>query len=459
MTALATPPQPHDQAGRRSSPSASAAAPGRLPLVGHVPKFMLDPTGFLRSLQPLGDVVRIRLAGMPVYVINSPDLLNQVLVADADKFTRGRLFDKGRPLVGDGLLTSTGELHARQRRLILPAFHRNQLREYADTMRAESLALTDPWRPGQTVAVHDDTYRLAARIVAKTLLGHGVTEQAIDEVRRWLPVFLRGLMRLSRSPLKSAEKLPTRANRQFAQARRSLHGLIAEYIESATGGGRADGGDLLSILANARDPETGEGMSARQLHDEVLTILLVGTETTGIATAWLLHELGAHPDVDARIHQEITRVLAGRPATFDDLPDLEYTGRVVKEILRLHNPIWFVMRRALVDVDLDGIVIPRDAEILYSPAMMHRDGSLWREPMRFDPDRWLRPTPRNAYIPFGVGDRKCVGDYFAMTEMTIAAASILPRWRLTPAPGRTVRESARTSSLQADAVYMVAHRR
>lgn len=158
-------------------------------------------------------------------------------------------------------------------------------------------------------------------------------------------------------------------------------------------GRRTDGGDLLSILASARDPETGEGMSARQLHDEILTILLVGTETTGIATAWLLHELGAHPDVDARMHEEITQVLAGRPVTFDDIPNLEYTGRVVKEILRLHNPIWFVMRRAVLDVDLDGIVIPKDAEILYSPAMMHRDGARWQQPMRFDPDRWLGPTP------------------------------------------------------------------
>jgi cytochrome P450 len=367
------------------------------------------------------------------------------------------VFDKTRPFVGNGIATSEGALHLRQRRLMLPAFHRARLRTYTDVMREQTAATTALWKAGQSIAADEAIYELTCRVTTQTLFQADTDHHATAAIQQWLPVFLKGVIRRAMSPLDVMERLPTPANRQFERARTGLKTIIDTVISAYRADPR-DRGDLLSMLATARDEETGEEMGHGQLHDELMTILIAGTETTGTALAWLFHEIGRHPDVEDRIHHEIDTVLDGRPISFDDLPALEYTRRVISEALRLHTPTWVTMRRTTTAVEHHGIRIPPGAEILFSPATMHRDPAIYPDPYRFDPDRWTSPPARHTYLPFGAGPHKCIGDHFGLTEMTVAVATIGARWRLLPSPGHTVRELP-LSTLRPDRLPMTVQRR
>jgi cytochrome P450 len=424
----------------------------KIPLLGHVIPLLWAPLETLQSLRSHGDVVAIYLGTRPVYVINSPELIQRMLVTEADKFTKGRFFDKGRPFVGNGLATSEGDFHMRQRRLMLPIFHRERLRVYAEVMREQSAAIADAWTPGQRIAADQAMHELTFTVTTKALFHSDLGDRAVAEIQHWLPIFLKGLMRRSLSPIDMLEKLPIPSNRQFELARSGLKKIIDDVIEIYLAD-PADHGDLLSMLVNVRDEDTGEGMSHEQLHDELMTILIAGTETTGTALSWLFHELGHRSDITARLYPEIDSVLGGRPVTFDDVPALTYTRRIVNETLRLHSPVWMSMRRAATSVELGGVHIPPGSELLYSPTTMHRDPAFYTEPDRFDPDRWESSPRRGTYLPFGGGRHKCIGDHFALTEMVVAVATIAAKWQLIPAPGHTVREQP-SSTLRPDRLPM-----
>jgi cytochrome P450 len=229
-------------------------------------------------------------------------------------------------------------------------------------------------------------------------------------------------------------RLLVRGNRRFDQAVTGMRAVVGGLID----GWRAEGvdrGDLLSMLLLARDDD-GAGMSDQQAYDEVITLLTAGIETSALALSWLFHQIAWHPEVERRLHEEIDGVLAGRPVTFDDVPKLVYTNQVINETLRMF-PVWILMRRALRGVNLGDTVIPEGTEVTISPHALHYDPRSFANPSRFDPDRWapdrVRDVPRGAFIPFGAGNRKCVGNMFAQLEMTVTVATIASRWRLTPA--------------------------
>jgi cytochrome P450 len=203
-----------------------------------------------------------------------------------------------------------------------------------------------------------------------------------------------------------------------------------------------DHGDLLSMLLLAQDIDTGTGMNDQQVHDEVMTMLVGGIETTALALAWTCHELARHPEVEARVHAEVDEVLAGRTPTFADLDNLVYLKQVVNEVLRMY-PVWFLMRRTLAPVELGDTVLPEGAEVIFSPHALHHDPASFEDPHRFDPDRWsperAATIPKGAFVPFGAGTRQCVGNLFAQAEIVITVATIAARWRLVPVPGKPVR--------------------
>jgi cytochrome P450 len=202
------------------------------------------------------------------------------------------------------------------------------------------------------------------------------------------------------------------------------------------------------MLLLARDEDTGEGMSDQQVHDEVITLLTAGGETTAVALAWLFHELGQHPEVERRFHAEIDHVLVGRMVTFDDIPRLEYTQRIISETLRKY-PLLMLMRRARTDVDLGGVHIQPDTEVALSQYALHHDPQLYPDPARFDPDRWLPDRaarlPKGAFIPFGAGLRHCLGYTYAQTEIAIVAATVAARWRLVPVADKPVHPKLTTT--------------
>ena len=414
-------------------------APGRWPVLGHTPALLRRRFAFTSGLRTHGDLVRVDLGTMPMYFVTSPELTHQVLVTESANFRKGAMFDKFRPFVGNGLVNSNGAFHLRQRRLVQPAFHHDRISRYADTMRHTVTRLSDSWRPGEIREINEDMQALAVTIVSEALFGTELGAAAIAEARRSIPIVIKQGMIRALSP-GFVEKLLVRGNRQFDGAVRRMRDVVRAVVADWRTAG-VDRGDLLSMLLLARD-DTGAPMTDEQVHDEVVTLLSAGIETSALAMAWLFHEIARHPDVEARLHAELADVLAGRPVTAADLPKLVYTQQVIDETLRMY-PIWILMRRTERAVELGGVRLPAGTEVTISPHALHFDPRSFAEPDRFDPDRWApdraADVPRGAYLPFGAGTHQCVGISFAHTEMAVTVATIAANWRLVPVPDRPVK--------------------
>ncbi|MGH3861577.1 cytochrome P450 [Actinokineospora sp.] len=428
--------------------------PGRWPLLGHTTAMLRHRFKFTSGLREHGEIVRVFLGPVPAYFVTSPRLAHQVLVTDGASFGKGAMFDKFRPYLGNGLVLSGGAFHRRQRRLIQPAFHRDRIARYAETMARAASDLTGSWRAGQDRVVEEDMQALAVTVVGEALFSTEIGRRAIEEVRRSIFVVIKQGMIRALSP-NFVEKLPLPGNREFDEAIGRMRAVVLEVIENWRADG-VDHGDLLSTLLLARDENADTGMTDEQAFDEVLTLLTAGIETTALALSWIFHEIGRHPEVERRLHAEVDEVLAGRPVTVDDLPRLTYTMCVVNEVLRMY-PIWILMRRAVAPVVLDGVTIAPGAEVILSPHALHFDPGSFAEPDRFDPDRWLperaEDVPRGAFIPFGAGTRQCVGNTFAQAEIAITVATVAARWRLVPVADKPVRVKF-TSAAYPDGLLM-----
>lgn len=422
-------------------------APGRWPFIGHTPAMLRRRFRFTSSLYPYGDVVRIYLGPMETYFLTSPELTHQVLVADGASFRKGAMFEQFRPLVGNGLGLSDGAFHLRQRRLIQPAFHRAHITRYTEIMVRAAAELADSWRPGGVREVTYDMQALAVNIVGEALFSTELGKAAIEEARGSIPVILKyGMIRVL-SPAVVA-KLPIPANRRLDQAVDRMRAIVFELIENWHAE-PTDHGDLLSMLLLARDADTGEGMTDQQVHDEVITLLMAGIETSALALSWLFHEIARHPNVERKLHDEVDEVLDGRRPTAADVPRLAYTRQVINEVLRMY-PLWILMRRVAQEVDLGGVRLPPGTEVIVSPHAMHFDPRFHDHPDRFDPDRWAgeraKDLPRGAYIPFSAGVHQCIGNSFAMTEIALVVATIASKWRLVPVTDKPVRVKYTTTA-------------
>jgi cytochrome P450 len=415
-------------------------APGRVPLLGHVPSLRRDPLGFMRSLRNHGDMTRIFLGRRPVYVVNSTELVRRVLVVESRKFDKGALFDELRAHIGNGLVTSSGDFHRRQRRLAQPAYHPERINRYAEHMAHRTDDMASSWLPDRPVDIDRSVDRLVRLNFFDTLFEPAPPPETMAAIEQWLSVKHQA-MRRTLSPL------PPRAQRILSRRTdNGLRGLLCELVAQRRAA-KADGGDLTSMLLLAREPRTGEHMNDVEVCDELLTLFVAGIGTVSAALAWACHEVARHPEVDERLSAELRTVLSGRLPTAADIGELHYTRRVLQEVLRLH-PVWLLMRRAVAPVEIGGVEMAPGDEVFFSPHALHRDPSLYLEPDRFDPDRWIDDRaaclPRGAFLPFGAGNRLCVGEGFAWTEMTIVVATIMARWRLEPVPGHEVRSRVGT---------------
>jgi cytochrome P450 len=387
--------------------------------------------GFTDALHEHGDVVRLDLGPLRAYFVTSPELTHEVLVSQGSKFRKGAMFDKFQPYLGTGLLLSNGEHHLRQRRMMQPAFHRERIQAYASTMARAASSLVERWRPGEIRVIENDVQELAVTVVGEALFSAEMGERAVEEVRRSIfTVIQQGMIR-ALSPA-FVEKLPLPGNREFDAAIARMKAVVLQVIESWRADG-TDHGDVLSMLLLAQ--EDGVGMTDQQVYDEVLTLLTAGIETTAIALAWALYEVGQNPEIERRLHEEVDSVVGDRQVTFADVSSLTYTSRVVQETLRKY-PIWFVMRRTLVEVQLGDVTLPAGTEVIVSPHALHHDPRFFPDPDRFSPNRWTpeftAALPRGAYVPFGGGTRQCLGNTFAHTEIVITLATVAARWRLVP---------------------------
>ena len=376
-------------------------------------------------------------------LLNHPDLIRDVLVTHNRNFRKGRGLERAKRLLGEGLLTSEGELHRRQRRLAQPAFHRDRVAAYGAVMAAYAARSRDRWREGATVNVGEEMMRLTLAVVAKTLFDADVEGAEAAEVGAALTEAFDSFTFAVLPFGEQLEKLPLPPVRRFNRARDRLDRTIYRMIAERRAAGD-DRGDLMSMLLLAQDAEgDGGGMSDRQLRDEAMTIFLAGHETTANALTWSWYLLSRHPEVEARLHAEVDAALgAGEGArlpTAADMAALPYTRMVLAEAMRLYPPAWIIGRRAIDAYPVREWVLPPRTIVLASQFVTQRDARFWPDPERFDPERWTSAAqegrPKFAYFPFGGGPRICIGEQFAWMEGVLVLATIAQRWRLRATAG------------------------
>ncbi|SDY97128.1 pentalenene oxygenase [Amycolatopsis xylanica] len=409
-----------------------------LPVLGHALRLARTPLRFVESARDSGDVVVFRLGPKRCYLVNDPALVREVLVTRQKNFVKGGpLYEQLRNLVGKGLVASSGQLHRRQRKLVQPAFHHQRIAGYAEAIAEVVTSTSESWHDGQVLDVNHEMHSVSIGILAKTLCTALPGDEFADEIRRSLPVLLQGIARRAYVPAGFLHKLPLPANRRFDEALTGLCALIDRLV-AACHADPVDRGDLLSLLT------LSGSMSDQQLRDEVMTMLLAGFETAATTLMWTLQVLSTQPEIQRRVQEEVDGVLSGRQAGLEDLPKLGYLRNVLLEAMRRYPIAWLLTRRCVDETELGGVRIPADADVFYSPYALHHHPAYFSEPHTFDPDRWLSETarPSHAYLPFGAGTHKCVGESFAMTEMMLAVAAITARWHVLPVPDRPFEWSA-----------------
>ncbi len=411
-----------------------------LPIVGGTLHYFRDPLAFLENASRLGDIVKMRFFQKTAWLVTDPVLIDQVLVKSAPLFQKDMFMRSLKRLLGEGLLTSEGDFWKRQRRLIQPAFHRDRIASYASVMTERTTRALDRWKDREILDVHRTMMELTAEIVSACLFGSSAGD--VGEVGRCIDVVMERFANPLFLTIPALGELPLPVNRRFREVAPRLDRIVRGFIEARRKAGTSAGShDLLAMLLEARDDD-GTAMSDQQIRDEVLVLFLAGHETTAVSLSWTLWELGENPEVEERLHEELARVLGGRVPTFDDLPKLEYTARVVSEALRLHPPAWSIGREATSDFELGGHHFEKGAWMWMLPWAMQRDPRWFKDPLVFRPERWedgfAKKLPKFAYMPFGGGPRICIGNQFALMEAALLLATITQRFWLRTAPGHRV---------------------
>lgn len=390
-----------------------------------------DPLRFLeRAAQHYGDIIPFRILNRPAFLIKHPDHVREILVNRQHSFTKSPALQRAKRFFGEGLLTSEGEFHTRQRRLLQPAFHRDRLQSYGATMTSYALQARERFVADSEVNIRDEMMRLTLAIVARTLFDADVEGDA-KNVGEAMADILRSFNIVQMPFWKLLRKMPLPQHRREENALRTIREIVDRIIrEHRTA--HQDSGDLLSTLLAIRD-EDGSSLNDEQIHDEILTLFVAGHETTALALTWTWYLLAKNQACEGRLHQEIDSVLAGRAPQFDDIPRLTYVEKVISEAMRLYPPAWLFGRMAKERLDLGGVTIPVGGICLLSPYIAHRDPRFFPAPERFDPERW-RPEVRDArpkfsYFPFGGGTRVCIGERFAMAELILLVATLAQKWR------------------------------
>jgi cytochrome P450 len=420
----------------------SLPKPRELPWIGSVHRRFRSPLTFFLELQrEFGDAARFRLFNERFLILNEPALINEVLVTKQALFRKGRALEGARLFLGDSLLVSEGADHARQRKLIQPAFHRGRIAGYARVMAEKAADWRDARRAGEEIELAESMNHLTLEVVGETLFGSQVGGQA-QEIAASLSEIVNNFGRMLLPLWRVWRHLPTGKNRRLAQAHARLDATILQLIAQRRADDQ-DRGDLLSMLLAAEDAESpNHRLNDREIRDQALTLFLAGHETTANALAWTWHLLAQHEAVRLRMKKELDEVLTGgRLPGLEDMPRLRYTTAVLSESMRLFPPVWVIGRRAAEDVTIGDIEVPRRTIVVMSQYVVHRDARFWAEPGLFQPERWLTENPgrpKFAYFPFGGGSRICVGESFAWAEGVLMLAVMAQRWRLEPVAGHTV---------------------
>ncbi len=409
------------------------------------------------------DLVRLDLGFASAYLVTLPEHIQHVLVDNVDNYWKGAIFNRARFLFGNGLVLNEGQPWRRQRRLMQPAFQHRRIESLIPLMADVIRRKLDRWETvrasGQPMEMNHEMMTFTLEIVARTMFSLSVTEEQLAELARSFDVALKHMsLRMNTFFLPEWVPLPGRraCDEAVASLERLVHGIVAARRRS---GERPD--DLLTLLLDSRDEETGEGMSDVEIRDEVMTILFGGYEATADALTWAWYFLSENPDVDRRFREEVAGVvgsLGGRNPTLEDLGRLPYTTRMLQEVLRFYPSFWFSPRASYKDDEIGGYHVPGGSVLILSHYSTQHHPRYWEDPERFDPDRFLpersEGRPRHAYFPFGTGPRMCIGRHFANLEMLLVLSMAAAQWRPRLAPGHPVEPVARIAIRSRNGVWM-----
>ncbi len=411
-----------------------------------IPEIQRDPLAFLqRNAATHGDFIHYPLGLWEVYQLNHPALVEHVLVTNQRNYSKNTVqYNTLAKITGRGLLTSDGRFWRRQRRMIQPAFHRQKVLGWGQTMLTATQKMLHRWEPvaqsGQPLDIDEEMMAVTLEIIGQALLGINLEADAAELAQAVLTM-LDYVVYRSQRPIVLPLAIPTPRNRRFRVGLKKLDALIDRAITDHQQG-RGNPDDILSHMLAATDRETGEAMNRAELRDELITLIVAGHETAASALTWLFYLLAQHPEVESELVAEIDAVLNGRLPTTDDLPNLPTVARAIAEALRLYPPAWVITRRAIEADTLLGEPIPANALIIMSPYTSHRHPAFWERPDAFYPDHFLpeaeKARPRYAYFPFGGGARLCIGDQFARVEMALVVTAVLQKYRLKLLPNHPV---------------------
>jgi len=400
---------------------------------GHLKEYVSNPVAFLhKHWTNHGDIYQFRVAYRNLIFTSDPDHVKQLLQEDHSAYRKNLAYRKLKLLLGDGLFTGEGKSWLQQRRLAQPAFHKERLSVYVASMQEAAGKLAEQWQSKEEVNVVPEMTAVTLRIISKALLNIDQGEEGNKVIEDHLPYALDFMIRRITSPVNMPMFFPVPKHIRFRESVREMDRMIRNLIKY-----RRDqkdyGDDLLSMLMQARDAETGETMGDRNLRNEILTFFLAGHETTAMTMSWMLYLLAVNPDAQERLRSEIRDVYRSEAVTPDQLHRMTYTQNVIKETMRMFSPIWIMGREALIPGKLGEYLIKRGDSIIFSSFLIHRHPRYWQKPEEFNPDRFSHDEGmkqhKYAYFPFGGGPRLCIGNSFAMMEMQVLLSEIAGRFR------------------------------
>jgi cytochrome P450 len=414
-------------------------------LLGSIPDFRRDIIqAFMDGWRQYGDIVKFRVAG-PNYLLVHPDHIKYLLLENHRNYPHAEFQNANwRTIVGEGLVVSDGDFWLRQRRLMQPAFHRQRIISFVKLMTDTIAEMLDRWQGHadrrEAIDMRSEMMQLTLNILARAMFSADVSPEAaaIGQAVSEELEYANGRLL---SPINLPERFPTPANRRFLEAKGSMDRIVYRLIAERRNS-KEDHGDLLSMLLNARDEETGESMNDQQLRDEVTMMFIAGHESTALALTWTWYLLAMHPHTRNRLREEVVEVLGDRTPMVEDLEKLRYTEMVLDEAMRLYPPFWAVLRQPRVADEIGGYHIPAGANVFISPYVTHRHPEFWENPEGFDPERFTPERSegrhRYAYFAFGGGPRKCIGETFARIEMQLGVAMAAQRFRVDLVPGQEI---------------------
>jgi cytochrome P450 len=410
-----------------------------------------------------GPISHYRLGPNHIVFVNDPEMIRDILINQAPLFIKERTQRRMKILLGEGLITSDGETHMRQRRIAAPAFHRQRIAAYGDMMSARAATMRNEWQQGVVIDAASEMMRLALQVVARTIFDTDVTEdvQTINTEVNAIMKLYNFLIALPRA--EALMHLPIPGLMRFKRARKRLDAVVHRMIDQRRQSGE-DRGDLLSMLLASRDEERDQSkLTDEQVRDEVTTIFLAGYETVANALAWTWMLLAQNPEAEAKMHAEIDAVLEGRLPTMADLPRLRYTEMVLSESMRLYPPAWAMGRQSTAPVEIGPYRLPKGTYFFFSQYIMQRTPEYFPDPLRFEPERFTPENkasrPKFAYFPFGGGNRQCIGESFAWMEAVLLTATIAQQWRLRLVPGQKIEVQPKITLRSKYPIRMIPERR